>query len=339
MIQRRTALLFLILLFGYGSSSAQHLAANPCHEVNCRLRFLPTRITNHVRTIREYEPSTTVMGRRELRATTYYSRQGHMVYHRRDSEMPDSILCTYDTLDRLVQWKRLDRRWDNDSQRMVWGSIFVETIEYSPDGLVSLCHYVAYDRVGMAVDTTVVSHRLIHLVRSTPHGVTECDYAYYERTSHGGIAEELFDTCRYRRRYDEEGRLMWEYYADEVGSRGLDNYEHRYAYDTQGRRLYTISRYYGGYDSIGYRYSALGGVVEMSGKAWGEGFETDVFISCRPDGTPLESTEISYPQEWDYGANPEHRSITRKWYNALGLPIREESDERVVEYDYEYWDN
>lgn len=308
-------------------------------EVNDCLRFMPTRVTTGVRSVREYRPSTVVMGARELRATTYYDKQGYMTYQRRGSEMPDTTEHLYDSLGRLVWWSRAERRWDDDSQRMVWSTLFVEYLEYTPDGVVGLNRMVVYDRIGSVVDTSVATYTLVHLARSTGVGITECDYAYYERESAGGVVEEQTDYCRFRREYDERGRLVRQSYVDDVGSRGLDNYEVRYAYDSQGRVLYEITCSAGGCDSLGYRYSALGGVVEKSGKSWMQGIESDIFISCRPDGSPLERTEISYPQEWDYGEYPEQRSITRTWYDAMGSVIREEGAEGTLEYDVEYWEN
>ncbi len=308
-------------------------------EVNDCLRFVPRRVTTGVRTVREYRPSTVVMGARELLATTHYDRQGYMTYQRRGSEMPDTTELTYDSLGRLVRWSRAEPRWDDDSQRMVWGTLYVESLEYTPDGLVSLDQLVVYERVGSEIDTSVVTYTLVHLRHSTGMGITECDYAYYERESQGGVVEERRDYCRFRREYDEKGRLVRVSYTDDEGSRGMDNYEVRYAYDAQGRKQYERNYFYGGSDSLGYRYSALDGVVEKSGKEWAEGIETDIFISCRPDGSPLESTHISYPQEWDYGENPEQRSIVRRWYDAMGSVIREEGLDGTVEYDVEYWEN
>ena len=318
-------LVLFVALVGAGWAAVAQV-----HEVNDCLRFLPTRVTNHIRAVREYVPSTTVMGARKLVKTTYYDRHGY--------EKADNVEHAYDSLGRLVRRVWQERRWDNDSQAMVWNAMSVEQFEYTPDGLVCLDHFVAYDRVGGTVDTTVVTYRLIHLVSSTGLGITECDYAFTEVSTAVGEGGTLTDTCRFRREFDAQGRLVRQTYVDDVGSRGLDNYEVRYAYDVQGRKLYEKNRFYGGSDSLGYRYSALGGVVEKSGKEWAEGFETDIFISCRPDGTPLESTEIIYPQEWDYGDNPEQRSITRKWYNAMGFVIREEGSEGTREYDVEYWE-
>lgn len=300
-------------------------------KVNDCLRFMPIRMTNHVRVVRQYEPSTVVMGARKLEKTTYYDRQGY--------ETRDGMEYAYDSLDRLVGWTGMERRWDNDSQRMEWDMTFDAHIDYSPEGLVSFYHFIAYERAGSFIDTTVVTYRLIHLVSSTGVGITECDYAYTEVSTAVRGGYTYTDTCRFRREYDDKGRLLRESYTDDVGSRGLDNYEVRYAYDPQGRKLYEKNRFYGGSDSIGYRYSALGGVVEKSGKEWAEGFETDIFFSCRPDGSPLESTHISYQQEWDYGDNPEQRSITRRWYNAMGDLIREETSDHTLEYDVEYWEN
>ena len=315
----------IVAMIGVGLAAEAQLS-----EVNDCLRFMPIRMTNHIRVVREYEPSTVVMGARKLIKTTYYDRHGY--------ETREGWEYTYDSLDRLAGWTVMERRWDNDSQDLVWTAMAVEHFEYTPDGLVSLDRLVSYDRVGGAIDTTVVTYRLIHLVSSTGLGITECDYAFTEVSTAVGEGDTLTDTCRFRREFDAQGRLVRQSYVDDVGSRGLDNYEVRYAYDAQGRKQYEKNRFYGGSDSLGYRYSALGGVVEKSGKEWAEGFETDIFVSCRPDGSPLESTHISYPQEWDYGDNPEQRSITRKWYNAMGIVIREEGSEGTREYDVEYWE-
>ena len=236
-------------------------------EVNDCLRFLPSRMANHIRTVKEYRLPTEAAGARRLVATTRYDRQGYMTYHRHGSEMPDSIECTYDSLNRLVQWKRAECRWDNNSQRMVWSSLFIENLDYTPDGLVSLVQTFTYDRVNAKIDTTVIIYRLIRL-ECSDRGVTACDYAYYERESSHGMKEEQTDTCLFRREYDTEGHLLHQTYTDKVGSRGLDNYEERYAYDRQGRVLYKISCSYGGCDSLSYRYGAQGNVVEMSGKSW-----------------------------------------------------------------------
>lgn len=304
-------------------------------EVNDCLRFLPTRVTNHVRTVREYKLPTDETGQRELIQTTHYNRQGHQTYSRHRSEMPDSSEYTYDSHDRLVRWQRVERRWDNDSQRMVWSNLIVENIEYTPDGVVGLCRLVACNRNGSAIDTSVCTYRLVRLVRNADHHVTQCDYAYYERESSQGMVEEQTDTCRFRREYDDKGRLVRQTYTDEVGSSGLDNYEERYAYDSQGRVLYEIIRSYGGCDSMTYRYNVQGNVVEKSGKSWVQGIKSDIIVRFSPDGFPLERTEVSYPPEEDKSAE---RVVTRTWYDAKGSVIRAEHPDYTLEYDVEYWE-
>ena len=104
-----TRLLLFVALTGMGRAAAQLPAAavfdrpdtespspcvrttpmqgtGGCGEVNCCLRFMPTRVGGGVRTVREYRPSTVVMGSRELLATTHYDRHGYMAYQRRGSE-------------------------------------------------------------------------------------------------------------------------------------------------------------------------------------------------------------------------------------------------------------
>ena len=233
------------------------IAANAqISEVNDCLRFLPSRMANHIRSVKEYQLSTEAAGTRKLVATIRYDRQGYMTYHRNGSEMPDSIECTYDSHNRLVQWKRAEHRWDNDSQRMVWSSLIVENLDYTPDGLVSLDRVVIYDRVNSKIDTTVITYRLIHLERSG-RGVTACDYAYCERGALDDVVTVETDTCRFRREYDTEGHLLHQTYTDEVGSRGLDNYKVSYAYDREGRELYEITCSYGGCDSMAKALSRI----------------------------------------------------------------------------------
>lgn len=304
-------------------------------EVSDCLRFLPSRMANHVRTVKEYRLSTEATGTRSLVATIRYDRQGYMTYHRHGLEMPDSIECTYDSLNRLVQWKSAERRWDNDSQRMVRGSLIVENFDYTPDGLVSLVRTVIYDRVNAKIDTTVITYRLIHLERSG-RSISACDYAYYERGSLGEVVTVETDTCRFRRAYDTEGHLLHQTYTDEVGSRGLDNYEERYAYDREGRVLYEITCSYGGCDSMAYRYGAEGNVVEKSGKSWVQGIESDIIVRFSPEGFPIERTEVFYPPEGDESAE---RRVTRTWYDAKGSVVRKENPDYTMEYEVEYWED
>jgi len=312
------------------------IAANAqISEVNDCLRFLPSRMANHIRSVKEYQLSAEAAGTRKLVATTRYDRQGYMTYHRQGSEMPDSIECTYDSLNRLVQWKRAERRWDNDSQRMVCSSLIVENLDYTPDGLVSLDRMVIYDRVNSKIDTTVVTYRFIHLERSG-WGVTACDYAYCERGSLDEVVTVETDTCRFRREYDTKGHLLRQTYTDEVGSRGLDSYKVSYAYDREGRVLYEITCSYGGCDSMAYRYGAKGNVVEKSGKSWVQGIESDIIVRFSPEGFPLERTVVFYPQEGDESWEP---SVTRTWYDAKGSVVRKENSDYTMEYEVEYWED
>lgn len=321
--------LSVVLLVCWIAASAQISEVNDC------LRFLPSRMANHVRSVKEYQLSTEAAGTRKLVATTRYDRQGYMTYHRNGSEMPDSIECTYDSLNRLVQWKRAERRWDNDSQRMVCSSLIVENLDYTPDGLVSLDRMVIYDRVNSKIDTTVITYRFIHLERSG-WGVTACDYAYCERGSLDEVVTVETDTCRFRREYDTKGHLLRQTYTDEVGSRGLDSYKVSYAYDREGRVLYEITCSYGGCDSMAYRYGAKGNVVEKSGKSWVQGIESDIIVRFSPEGFPLERTVVFYPQEGDESWEP---SVTRTWYDAKGSVVRKENSDYTMEYEVEYWEN
>lgn len=340
-MRRRTCIFFLVSLLPCLLVSTTVVAqpSGGYDEVNDCLRFLPTRVTNHVRSVREYKLPTDATGQRELIQTTHFNRQGHLTYSRHRSEIPDSTEYTYDSLNRLVQWQRVERRWDNDSQRMVWNHLFVENIEYTPEGVVGLCRLVSCERDGSAIDTSVCTYRLVSLVRNANHHVTQCDYAYYEREASHGMVEEQTDTCCFRREYDDKGRLVRQIYTDEVGSRGLEGYDERYVYDAQGRVRYRINSY-GGYDSLAYRYNPQGGIMEMSGRLLAQGIETDIHVSYRLDGSPKERTEISrpsHPEEWDNGATSKEQTTTRTLYDAKGSIIRTEHPNYTLELDVVYW--
>ena len=321
---KKYAIFLLLTCIGMGCF-AQLRNVNDC------LPFMPERKDNLVRTIKQYEPSTVVMGARKLLSTTYYNRQGY--------EVVDGTEMTFDTLNRLTRRLSLRRVWKEEKQASVWDTEYVQQIEYTPDGVVGYCRTVTYGR-WCACDSSVSEYRLVRAMRQTGVGVTLCRYDYSsEEYRDGELSETSHDSCLFQRDFNDNGKLLREVFA--CGQPDMFDYETIYAYDSKGRKQYEKHYYYGGGDSLVYRYSATGSVIEKSGKAWGEGFEADIFNTFRPDGTPSERTEIWYPAEWNYGENPETRTIIRTWYDNKGSVIRTEdaqSTHPTLEFDIEYWE-
>ena len=79
--------LTVVLLVCWVAANAQMSEVNDC------LRFLPSRMANHIRTVKEYRLSTEAAGTRSLVATIRYDRQGYMTYHRHGSEMTTARGC------------------------------------------------------------------------------------------------------------------------------------------------------------------------------------------------------------------------------------------------------
>ena len=302
-------------------------------SVNDFFPFMPKRHTNHVRSIKQYEPSTVVMGARTLLETKYYDPHGY--------EVGDNIELSFDMSNRLAKRVELGQLWNDELQKMEWDTTEVTQISYSPDGVVAYYRSVTYcPKPYWVCDSAVECYWLLNVVVQTDVGVTQCRYGYLEVDYYpDGRADSVADTCLFQREFDNAGRLLRRSFAG--GSRGLDDYDVRYAYDSRGRKLYELNRSYDYSDSLAYHYNVAGGIADKAGKAWAQGDEADVFINCRPDGSPLESTWIWYGPEWEDGINPETRSIQRTWYDAMGCTIRREdanASPPVVEYDIEYWE-
>lgn len=322
------SLFFLLLAVCGGTVVAQS------SWVGDDMPFLPYRNNTHLRCVKEYEPSTVVMGARSLQKTTYYDRHGY--------EVADDVENQYDSLGRMVRQVKLEYRFNEECQCKRWDTVLVRQVVYSPEGLVSLYRSTYYEWHLAAVDTAYVTYRLLHFSYTTGIGVTRCDYAYCEESlpSHiyGSDRDVILDTVVCLRDFDEKGRLLRQLYVG--GSRGLDDEEVRYTYDEYGRVAYELHSFYGGYDSLEYRYNDAGDLMEKIGKRWEQGEEADIFESCQPNGTPIEHTEIWYPSSWDYGENPENRIVNRFKYDSHGNLMRWENASAirpVLEYDNEYY--
>lgn len=295
------------------------------------LPFMPPRDSTHLSCVTEYEPSTVVMGARSLMGIRHYDRQGYL----RDEATKNQ----YDDFNRLVGRIEVYRYWDDVLQDVRCDTTLSLHIHYSTEGLVDRFRNVSCHRTSAGFDSTIEDIRLVRFDYDDELGFTRCVYSK-EVTSFAALGHyrahstgHSVDTLMLERQFDSLGRLLRETYRG--GAEALGDYEKRYGYDDSGRVLYEIRIDDWGRDSLGYRYNILGNLIEKSGKSWTIGQESDVTIIYRPDGSPMEKTTIFYEEDWDYGANPENRTIERVYYDKHGNITRKEA-ENVREYDNEY---
>ena len=299
------------------------------------LPWMPAHVNPPLRCVRQYVPSDSVMGMRKPREVTQYERHGY----RTDA----GIELYFDGRNRLVRRVELRQVWDDARQGPVWDTASVETVEYDDNGVVKQYQWVLYERHENAVDTTIDSYQLTSSkVEEDGAFRLEYSYRYSELTRpssfYGTPPGSITDSVVVERVTDGKGRIVSE--TSKGGSRGLDDFGYRYYYDDYGRVDYVIHSFYGGYDSLAYQYNHAGDLTAKTGKSFVQGYESDIFVSCRPDGTPIMRTEIDYEEEWDYGQNPDQRSVIRTFYDERGNITRYENpaiNPPVMEFDNEYW--
>lgn len=289
--------------------------------------WLPLHKTNHLRSLRTYIPSDSIMGARRLERTFYYDRHGY--------ETADSIRLTYDDEGRLVQRLVVAPRMDaygKDCDTLVRQRIY-----YSPEGLVGYYAEESFTRWGgkLERDTTTEIYQLVSHRQNTQQGVTEC---LYRRTySDPGNGLLIIDSCGCLREYDSLGRLT----RQRVWQMNYDFVEETWHYGADGRLLYDLFDWGDWKDSTAYQYNHLGELIGKSGKMYVDETMSEHFASCRPDGTTILETTIEYsydPDLEDYDMTL-GRTI-RRHYDKHGTLIRREDPlqlQPVVEYDPEYW--
>ncbi len=310
--------------------------------VGVNLPWMVERRDNGVKSIRQYIPSDSVMGARQLVKTTYYDRHGY--------ETSPQIDLQYDTLGRLVQ--RLEKQERTIAGVLFTDTVRIQTLRYSPDGLVSHYSDVSLRILGNSwyssmIDTHIVTYQLVGMHLQSGLGVTRCTYrrsnvwrpaSYFgiDRKDGAGQPYNTEETCRCERTFDTLGRLLTEVAED--CNEGLHSYGREYVYDEHGRILQEYRSSYEQQDSLYYQYNILGELIGMNGVGYSEDMKIDIHIRCQPNGLPLEesTTWWNIYEEGDPDSYPQ--IILRTYYNKSGDVTKTAyPGEPVYEYDYEYW--
>ena len=272
------------------------------------LPWLPTRDTNHIRTIRTYKVDT-LTGQRKLLSTEHYDRHGY--------DSGESYRMTYDRQGRLTGWESLSTRWPiNDPKpRIIPATTY--TLAYDAAGTVQYIRNVYYD-------TNVVEYRLINKEVHPRYGLIE--YKYVRRVS--GL--DWTDTVYIRREYDNTGRMLREHCHDDGG----DAYhEYSFFYDASGRLIACRNYYYEAWDTLDFNYASDGTLISQTGKMYDLDMEADVTISFRPDGMRQERRE-----HWVNYSDPDDISDEYMRYDQRGVLVYWKSPQGVTEYEIEYWE-
>lgn len=307
------------------------------------LPWMIERRTSGIRCVRQFVPSDSVMGARKLVRTTYYDRHGY--------ETSPSIDLRYDTLGRLTQ--RLERQQRNIAGVVLTDTTRIQTVRYSPEGLVSLYSDVSLRIIGGSwyssmVDTQVTVYRLVGMNLQSGLGVTRCTYQrlhQWRPASYFGIDGREDDTqpyntettCICERTFDGQGRLLTEVAED--CNEGLNSYGREYIYGEDGRIAQEYRNSVDGRDTLYYQYNILGKLIGMDGVGHSADAKIDIHIRCQANGLPLEesTTWWNIGEEGDPESYP--RAIIRTYYNSRGDVLRTAfPGEPVYEYDYDYWD-
>jgi hypothetical protein len=310
--------------------------------VGVDLPWMPERRAGGMRRMVQYIPSDSVIGAREVVRTAVYDRHGY--------ETGPMIDLEYDTLGRLI------RRQEKE-EREVAGVKFVDTVRiqtlsYSPEGLVSRYSDMSLHRIGnrwytSMIDTHINTYQLTGMSLQAGLGVTRCTYrrihqwrpaSYFgfNQGREGDVPYSMEATCRCERVFDEQGRLVKE--VSEDCDEGLHSYDREFVYDEQGRIVQEYRNTYEGLDTLFYRYNILGQLIGMDGVGYSEDMKVDIHIRCQTDGKPLEETTTWWNLEEEGDPEGYPQAILRTYYNKQGDVVRTAyPGEPVYEYEYEYW--
>lgn len=289
--------------------------------------WLPQRKTNHLRSLRTYIPSDSIMGARRLESTAYYDRHGY--------QTSDSIRLGYDDEGRLTE--RLVLAPSHGTPSQGYDTIVRQRIYYSPEGLVAYFAEESFQHWGHTSysDTVTEIYQLISHKYSTSHGITECRYRRTYSDPDKGLL--IIDSCGHLREFDSLGRMI----RQRRWQMNEDFHDEKISYGSDGRKQFTIFQSGYWHDSTAYQYNQRGELISSSGELSEGQTVMAHFASYRPNGTPILETTIEYsydPELEDYD-----RTLgitTRCYYDSHGTLIRYENPLQphpVVEYDPEYW--
>ena len=269
------------------------------------LSYFPARTDKYIKVIRTYSVDT-LTGARKLKQTEHYDRHGYCAdsaYHN-----------VYDDQGRLVQHETY--QWVSTSanpmpRREVSSR---SSFEYTADGIVQ---HVKNESFGKYYEGVSECHLVSHKVH--PHfGLTECVY------------QRAFDTLRFLREYDPDGRLLHEYCNDE----GTGYRDRVFYYDALGRIVASRTYYYESWDTLDYNYDDNGVLISQTGKMYDLDMEADVTITFRPDGTRKERHE-----HWINYEDPTDISDEYSRYDEHDVSVYEKGPWGIIEYEIEYWED
>ena len=327
---KRTILVTLLALMGLTGMAQSSLRGGQL------FLSLPERNTTHARSMKTYELSDKVMGKRTLKSTVYYDRHGY--------QTSPTHKAAYDSLGRLIYYMVLADNYSVKHQMNVFDTLSFYRITYTPEGWIDRFQWTFYSRVpGAEPDTSITSYRLANSMQDE-RGSLRLEYRRYHSQIYAKVYHKqpytTYDTVVFEQNRDEQGRVVTESLAS-TGYSMDDYYIHIY-YDKQGRKARQVQRLYEYRDSVIYQYNILGQMIGWTGKAMGEGDEGDVIVRCLPDGTKSEETQI-WPQATFDEATKEWISTQatfNDFYDRRGNLVRvERPDEPIIEYDFEYWDD
>ena len=289
------------------------------------LPWMPSRDTNHIRTIRNYSYDTVTL-ERELVSTWNYDRHGYHVGPH------DSL--TFNEQGLLTRRVGMVLRWPVRDPRERLDTTSIRDISYSPDGVIQRIKNLYIDVNPVDAndrDTTTSTYELISYKSHPTFGLLE----YTFNGCYTDKGELLYcDTVFYRREYDEQGRLLRQY------TNYMDNPEDiTFHYRPDGRVDYRVGYYYEWSDSLSYHYDANGVLTHMTGKEYSLGMEADLFIRCQPDGRRIEAHLVWHVYDDDEGVIDDGDTEIQE-YDSHGLFIRSRIEGHKVpdqEREIDYW--
>lgn len=278
---------------------------------------IPSRDTNHIRTVRHYKYDT-VTHERTLHYTDNYDRHGYNV--------APHIVHTYNEQGLLTQCVSITSSTSNPLVSIDTGEVW--DISYSPDGVIQQVIYTSYG-YGYVKDTSVITYELIsHRVHPVFGWL---DYTFKRGYISSNRKNDVwYDTIYIRREYDANGRLLRQYNNWEDSREDIT-----YHYHPDGRIDNRIGIYYECWDSLSYHYDVNGVLTHMTGKLYDIEGEADIFIRCQPDGRRIEERQVwrAYDQEGE--------SIETLEYDTHGQLLRLYIDDRKIpdiDCEIDYWE-
>lgn len=300
------------------------------------LPFMPKRNKTHLHTVRKYELSNQVMGKRTLLETTYWDRHGY--------ELLPNTRMAFDSLGRLTDRLVEVETYDADGLLPILEPLTQQHVEYGPEGVVRYFRTIEYKRYqGSIPDTEATTYRLIDYATAEGRGIVKCVYRRSHTIAQAAVYERIpvttYDTLVCECVLDGSGRLIQQYVEGTPNGQG--DYQRYFYYDDNGRRIKRKRINKESIDSIEYQYNIMSELIGWTGKGLSEGTEFDIFARCQPNGTMTQRTVIWHIMQFDEISEqwmPVQTNF-RTYFDERGNVSRtEEPDMPFIEFDNEYWE-